>query len=147
MNKNVQYPTQVPQAAPKPITKVQHLFSIVPLLGRTLSYVEVKFIEELDRRALIDTGAFANVIRREFYKELIITNISSITEPDLDKVKTANGKLVEIDKAIKVTFKLGTQIFTEDFLVLIVITPVISSNHSLLNIKLASAHDKATFNS
>ena len=28
----------------------------------------------------------------------------------------ANGNIVKIDKAIKVTFKLGTQTFTEDFL-------------------------------
>ena len=85
---------------------------------------------ELDRRALIDTGAIANVVSREFYKELINTNINSITEiekPDLGKVKMANGNIVKIDKAIKVTFKLGPQIFT-DFLVLIVTTPVILGN-------------------
>ena len=40
----------------------------------------------------------------------------------------ANGKLVKIDKAFKVTFKLGTQQFTEDFLVLSVTTPVILGN-------------------
>ena len=62
--------SQVPQPAAKPVTHVQQLFSIVPRLGRTLSYVKVKFNEELDRRTLIDTGAFANVISREFYKEL-----------------------------------------------------------------------------
>ena len=39
----------------------------------------------------------------------------------------ANGNIVKIDKAIKVTFKLGTQ-NTEDFLVLIVTTPVILGN-------------------
>ena len=112
----MQLPTQVPQSAPKPVTHVQQLFSIVPLLGRTLSYVKVKFNGELERRALVDTGAFANVISREFYKELINTNINSITEiekPDLDKVKMANGNIVKIDKANKVTFKLGTQTFTK----------------------------------
>ena len=36
-----------------------------------------------------------------------------------------NGNIVKIDKAIKVTFKLGTKTFTDDFLVLIVTTPVI----------------------
>ena len=128
MNNSVQPSIQVPQPAPKPVTHVQQLFSIVPLLGRTLSYVKVKFNGELERRALIDTGA---VISREFYKELINTNMNSITEiekPDLDKVKMANGNIVKIDKAIKVTFKLGTQTFTEDFLVLIVTTPVILGN-------------------
>ena len=40
----------------------------------------------------------------------------------------ANGNIVKIDKAIKVTIKLGTQTFTEDFLVLIVTTPVILGN-------------------
>ena len=131
VNKSVQLPTQVPQPAPKPTPHVQQLFSIVPLLGGTLSSVKVKFNGELERRALIDTGAFANVISREFYKQLINTNINSITEiekPDLDKVKMANGNIVKIDKAIKVTFKLGTQTFTEDFLVLIVTTRVILGN-------------------
>ena len=131
MNNSVQLPTKLPQSAPKPVTHVQQLFSIVPLLGRTLSYVKVKLNGELDRRALIDTGAFDNVISREFYKELIKTNINSITEkekPDLDKIKMAKGNIVKIDKAIKVTFKLGTQTFTEDFLVLIVTTPVILDN-------------------
>ena len=131
MNNSVQLPTQVPQHAQKPVPHAQQLFSIVPLLGRRLSYVKVKFNGELDRRALIDTGAFANVISCEFYKELINTNINSITEIeklDLDKVKMANGNIVKIDKAIKVTFKLGTQTFTEDLLVLIVTTPVILGN-------------------
>ena len=91
-------------------------------------YVKVNFNEVLDRRALIDTGAFANVMSRQFYKELIYTKINSMTEiekPDLDKVKMANANIVKIDKAVKVTFKLGTQPFTEDFRVLIVTTPVI----------------------
>ena len=39
----------------------------------------------------------------------------------------ANGNIVKIDKAIKVTFKLGTQTCT-DLLVLIVTTPVILGN-------------------
>ena len=39
MNKTLQFPTQVPQPVPKPVAHVQQLFSIVPLLGRTLSYV------------------------------------------------------------------------------------------------------------
>ena len=53
---------------------------------------------------------------------------TEIEKPDLDKVKMANGNIVKIDKAIKVTFKLGTKKFTEDFLVLIVTTPVILGN-------------------
>ena len=43
VNKFVQFPTQVPQPAPKPVTHVQQLFSIVQLLGKTLSYGKVKF--------------------------------------------------------------------------------------------------------
>ena len=50
-------------------------------------------------------------------------SIAEIEKPDLDKVEMANGNIVKIDKAITVTFKLGTQTFTEDFLVLIVTTP------------------------
>ena len=113
MNKFVHFAKQVPQPAPMPVAHVQQLFSIVPLLGRTLSYIKVKFKKELDRRALIVTGAFANVISRDFYKELINTIIISkieVEKPNLDKVKMANGNIVKIDKAIKVTFKLGTNI-------------------------------------
>ena len=133
MNKSAQFPTQVPQHVPKSVTHVQPLFSIVPLLGRTLSYVKVKLNGELDRRALMDTGAFANVIIREFHQQLIKTSINSITEiekPDLDKF---NGNIVKIDKAFKVTFKLGTQIFTEDFLVLIATTSVILFRQHILS--------------
>ena len=131
MNKSAQFTKQVPQQVPKPVTHVQQLFSIVPLVSRTLSYVKFKFNGELDRRALIDTGAFANVISREFYKEIVNTNFNSITEIeklDLDKVKVANGNIVKTDKAIKITFKLGTQTFPENFLVLIFTAPVILGN-------------------
>ena len=49
----------------------------------------------------------------------------------------ANGNIVKIDKAIKVTFKLGTQTFTEDFLVLIVTTPVILGNQFFVKHKVS----------
>ena len=75
MNKTVQFSTQVPQPVPMPVAHVQKLFSTVLFLGRTLSYVKVKFKGELDRRALIDTGAFAKLIRLDFYKKLFNTNI------------------------------------------------------------------------
>ena len=39
----------------------------------------------------------------------------------------ANGNIVKIDKAIKVTLKLGTKSFTEEFLVLIVTTVKLSN--------------------
>ena len=49
----------------------------------------------------------------------------------------ANGNIVKIDKAIKVTFKLCTQTFTEDFLVLFVIFPVIIGNPFLVKQKVS----------
>ena len=55
--------------------------------------MKVKLNRELDRRALIDTGAFENVISRKFHKEFINTNINAKTEiekPDLDRIKMAN---------------------------------------------------------
>ena len=73
MNKSVQFPAQVPQPVTKPVAHVQQFFSIVPLLGRTLSYVKVIYNGELDRRELIATGAFENMISREFYKEINYT--------------------------------------------------------------------------
>ena len=92
-----------------------------------MSYIKIKFNEELDRRALIYTGAFANVVNRGFYKEHINTNTNSIRKiekPDIDEVNMADGNIVKIDKAIKVKFRLATQAFTENFLVLIVKTPI-----------------------
>ena len=69
----MQFLTRVSQPQLKQLTNDQQLFSVFPLLVRTLSYVRVKFNNKLYRTALIDTGAFANVIYREFYKELITT--------------------------------------------------------------------------
>ena len=63
-------------------TFIKQLFSIVPQLGRALSEVEVKFNKQLDRRALIDTGAFAAVISHQFYKEFTKDSIMPITEKD-----------------------------------------------------------------
>ena len=63
-NKSLQVPTQVPKPKSKPVTSFQQLFSLVPLLGRTLPYVKIKFKEELHRSELIDTGALKNVISR-----------------------------------------------------------------------------------
>ena len=59
----------------------------------------------------------------------------------------ANGNIVKIDKAIKVTFKFGTQIFTEVFLVLIVTTPVILGSPFFVIHQLSISQDKATLNS
>ena len=62
---------------------------------------------------------------------------------DIDKVKMANENIVKIDKAIKVTFKLGTETFTEDFfLVLIVTTTVLVGNSFFIKHKISISRTK-----
>ena len=78
-NKSIQFLKKISQPQLKQATTDQQLFSVCQLLVRKLSYVKVKFNEELDRPSLIDTGAFANVLYCEFYKELTNNNFNSIT--------------------------------------------------------------------
>ena len=71
---------------------------------------------------------------REIYEESIQKNTISITEVeklDPEKIKMTNGNIVKIDKAIKVTFILGTKTFSKEILT----TPVILVDPIFVNLK------------
>ena len=74
------------------------------------------------RRALIDTGACANVISKSLYDELMkdkqIFRKIYVEQPKWKHVKMAGGQIVEVTAQIRLTFKLAHVLFTESFIVL-----------------------------
>ena len=69
--------------------------------GSTLSYIRIRFLPKVSRRALIDMGASANVISKKVYKEFKtdpkIKAHMTIEESNLKSVKMAGGQIVSID--------------------------------------------------
>ena len=90
--------------------------------GLTLSYVKLRFSPQISFKALIDTGACANVIPKQTFHELRqnrdIEKLLHIENTTLSTVKMASGQLVSVDTEVSVPFKLGNQCFNEKFLVL-----------------------------
>ena len=84
-----------------------------------LPYVKIKFHNGISRRALIDTGACANVISNRLLQEIteIDKNTVKLKQPDCTSVKMAGGQLVRIEKQAEIKFKLAHREFVEDFLV------------------------------
>ena len=65
-----------------------------------LTYVKIKFNNGISRRALIDTGACANVISNRLLQEITETdkNAVKLKQPDCNSVKMAGGQLARIEK-------------------------------------------------
>ena len=65
-----------------------------------LPYVKIKFNNGISRRALIDTGACANVISNSLLQEITDTdkNAVKLKQPDCTLFKMAGGQLVRIEK-------------------------------------------------
>ena len=84
--------------------------------GSTLSYVKVRFSNRISRRALIDTGACANVIDPQLYVDLqkdedvSIRDVTSAKKWDI--VRMASGQEVKVVALIEVQFKLAHKTFT-----------------------------------
>ena len=95
-----------------------------------LPYVKIKFNSGISRRALIDTGAFANVISNRLLQAIteIDKNGVEVKQPDCTSVKMAGGQLVRVEKKAKIKFKLAHREFVEDFLVLSSTNSVILGN-------------------
>ena len=95
-----------------------------------LPYVKIKFNNGIGRRALIDTGACANVISNRLLQEITETdkNAVKLKQPDCTSVKMAGGQLVRIEKQAEIKFKLAHREFVEDFLVLSSTNSVILGN-------------------
>ena len=118
----------------KPIeqsTKSFDLYNVNPKLRSSLlPYVKIKFDNGIKRRALIDTGACANVVSNRLLQELteIDKNLVEINQPDCTSVKMAGGQIVRIEKQAEIKFKLAHREFVEDFLVLSSTNSVILGN-------------------
>ena len=82
-----------------------------------LPYVKIKFNNGIGRRALIDTGASANVISNRLLEEISETykNAVNLKQPDCISVKMTGGKLIRIEKQAKIKFKLAHREFVKDF--------------------------------
>ena len=90
--------------------------------GLKLSNVKLRFSPQISLKALIDTGACANVIPKQTFYELRqnrdIEKLLHIENTTFSTVKMASRQLVSVDTEVSVPFKLGNQCFNEKFLVL-----------------------------
>ena len=105
--------------------------AVITLEGEELSYVQINFLKNFKRRALVDTGATTSSLSESVLLELqknSVINKSSYCEPKFSQVKTASGQVINIDKQISVDFHIGDYKFTEDFLVLPKINNIIIGN-------------------
>ena len=110
----------------KRITKYSFIYSFLNNVTEAnqtvLSYIKLQFSPKIVRRALIDTGACANVISRRTYDELIAdpnTHIKRLAEkPQWDQVKMAGGQTIKVTCQVQICFKLAHRDFNENFLVL-----------------------------
>ena len=68
--------------------------AVLPLEGENLSYVCLKFSNQIKRRALIDTGSCANALPEPLFKDLNLTNPKSLTleKPFFNSVRMASGQ-------------------------------------------------------
>ena len=104
--------------------------AVLPLEGKNLLYVRLKFNSDLKRRALIDTGSCANALPESIFLELQ-TNIPNqivMEEPFFTSVRMASGQKVTIKKQAKISFKIGIHTFQDSFLILPTMNSAILGN-------------------
>ena len=53
--------------------------AVLPLEGENISYVRLKFSNQIKRRALFDTGSFANALPESLFNDLNLTNPKYLT--------------------------------------------------------------------
>ena len=105
-----------------PEHEILNLYAITPLEGTTLTYTKIRFAPCIQRRALVDTAACANVVPKQIFEEL--KNEKSLFRPlviaksNLKRVRMAGGQTVAIETELTVEFRLANMTFTEPFLVL-----------------------------
>ena len=98
-----------------------HLNNVISTKGNILSYIKLSFSPLLPRRALIDTGACANVIGKSQFEEIkndkqLFKHIET-EQTKWKHVKMAGGQSVEVLAQVLLTFKLAHITFTESFIV------------------------------
>ena len=102
--------------------EILDLYAVIPESDRTLSYVKSQFSHETFKRALIDTGACANVISQETLNDLT-TNKALFERIQTQKsklklVRMTGGQFVPIEIEATITFRIAAMSFRENFLVL-----------------------------
>ena len=103
--------------------------AIFPLEGENRSHVRLIFFNQINRRALIDTGSCANVLPESLFNDLNLTNPKSlILEKPFNSVRMASGQRVPIDKQAKTAFQIGPHYFQDSFSILPTLNSVILGN-------------------
>ena len=97
-----------------------------------MTYTKLRFSSGLQRRALVDTGACANVISKQTFDDLkdekSLYRPLKISESKLKRVRMAGGQLVPIETEVTLEFKLADMTFVESFLVLHAANSIILGN-------------------
>ena len=104
--------------------------AILPLEGKNLSYVRLKFSSQNKWRALIDTGSCADALPECLFIDLNWTNSKSLTwgKASFIFVRTASGQNVPIDKRARTSSPIGPHHFHDLLLVLRTLNGVILGN-------------------
>ena len=104
--------------------------AVLPLEGKNLSYVRLKFSSQLKRRTLIDTGSCANALPESLFNDINLTNPKPLTLEKLffNSVRMASGQRVPVDKQAKISFEFGTHFFQDSFIILPTMSSVILGN-------------------
>ena len=131
--------------------EILDLYAVVPEIDKILTYVKLQFAPQTFRRALVDTGACANVITRKTLNELkedkTLYKVIQTQEPKLKRVRMAAGQLVPIDTEAIICFRIAAQTFTENFLVLPKANSMILGNgfYKKHNIEICPKYDLLKF--
>ena len=108
------------------------LYAIIPAEGTVLKYTKIRFSSGLQRRALVDTGACANVISKQTFEylkeEKSLFRPLEVNEPKLKRVRMAGGQQVSIETEVTLEFRLADMTFIESFLVLHAANSIILGN-------------------
>ena len=94
-------------------------------------FLPLKFENDVNRKALIDTGACANAMPADFYEKLIeaFPNSHSELQPaSFLNVKVASGRNVKVLGQIDVQFNLNEHKFEDKFLTLPSMNSVVLGN-------------------
>ena len=104
--------------------------AVLPSEGENLSYVGLKFSNQIKRRALLDTGSCANALPESLFNDLNLTNPKSLTseKPFFNSVRMASGERVPVDKQAKISFQIGPHFFQDSFLILPTMNSIILGN-------------------
>ena len=114
-------PRQYEEQPRKTKNEQNEITACISLEGGVLSYVPLKFPNNQQRKALIDTGACANAITEKDYDDWKSSfgTTATISQPsEVNKVKLASGQLIPVRGQIQLEFAIAKNHFKEQFLVI-----------------------------